>query len=55
MIEQVLNQLTAAGQSFQACYLRTSDQFEIALLLELSRERWAIKVKSLPPNLALPT
>jgi uncharacterized protein len=45
VIEQVLNRLTAAGRHFEAFHMRTSDQYEIDLLLEFSRERWAIEVK----------
>jgi hypothetical protein len=45
VIEQVLNRLTAAGQRFEAFHFRTSDQYELDLLLELSHERWAIEIK----------
>lgn len=45
VIEQVINRLASVGQRFQAFYLRTSDQYEIDLVLDLSRERWAIEVK----------
>jgi uncharacterized protein len=45
VIEQLLDRLSSIGCPFQAHYLRTSDQYEIDLLLELPRERWAIEVK----------
>jgi predicted AAA+ superfamily ATPase len=51
VIEQVLNRLRAAGERFEAFHLRTSDQNEVDLLLEFSRERWAIEVSS-PPTRA---
>ncbi len=53
VIEQLLNCLTATGQAFEAFYLRTSDQYEIDLLLDLPKERWAIEVKlTTQPNSA---
>jgi predicted AAA+ superfamily ATPase len=45
VIEQLLNTLSAAGQYVEAFHLRTSDQYEIDLVLDLPRERWAIEVK----------
>ncbi len=45
VIEQVLGLLSALGVAHEAYYLRTSDQFEIDLLLEMKRELWAIEVK----------
>ncbi|MEO8183431.1 MAG: DUF4143 domain-containing protein [Deltaproteobacteria bacterium] len=39
VIEQLLNCLAAAGQAFEAFYLRTSDQHEIDLIVDLPKER----------------
>ena len=45
MIEQILAHLAVHGRSAQAFYLRTSDQYEIDLLLELNSRRWAFEIK----------
>jgi predicted AAA+ superfamily ATPase len=45
VIEQVLGQLLAIGRSFDAYYFRTSDRYELDLVLELGTERWAIEIK----------
>lgn len=45
VIEQILGALGARGQRFDAFYLRTSDQYELDLMLERGTERWAIEVK----------
>lgn len=45
VIEQILGALGARGQRFDAFYLRTSDQYELGLMLERGTERWAIEVK----------
>ena len=45
VIEQVLGHLQSWGQSFQAFYLRTSDQREIDLLLEYRGQLWAFEIK----------
>jgi hypothetical protein len=45
VLEQALNTLNAAGQRFEAFYLRTSDRYEIDLVIERPAERWAIEVK----------
>jgi predicted AAA+ superfamily ATPase len=45
VIEQVIGFLTSHGHAFEAFYLRTSDQHEIDLVLELDGELWAIEVK----------
>jgi len=45
IVEQILSSLSNAGKTFQAFYLRTSDQHEIDLLLEYDNERWAIEIK----------
>lgn len=45
VIEQVIGTLGAIGRSFEAYFLRTSDQYEIDLVLEMEKELWAIEVK----------
>jgi predicted AAA+ superfamily ATPase len=45
VIEQAIGELSSRGCSFQAYYLRTSDQYELDLLLDLGSERWAVEVK----------
>ncbi len=45
VIEQVLGKLQAHGIPHQAFHLRTSDQYEIDLVLEVGGELWAIEVK----------
>jgi predicted AAA+ superfamily ATPase len=45
VIESILAELAAAGRGHQAHYLRTSDGYEIDLVLDLDGERWAIEVK----------
>jgi predicted AAA+ superfamily ATPase len=45
VIEQVLRTLALAGRRVDPFFLRTSDGYEIDLLLEMGRERWAIEVK----------
>jgi hypothetical protein len=45
VIESILSRLAAAGRSHQAYYLRTSDGYEIDLVLDLGGERWAIEIK----------
>lgn len=45
VIEQVLSHLQSWGQSFQVFYLRTSDQYEIDLLLEYRGQLWAFEIK----------
>ena len=50
IIEQLLSHLGSTGRAYQAYHLRTSDQREIDLLLELGGELWAfdIKLSSVP-------
>ena len=43
--QQVISALEVKGAAHDAFYLRTSDQREIDLILELAGERWAIAVK----------
>lgn len=45
VIEQVLGHLGALGKRFGAYYFRTSDQFEVDLVLELDGALWALEVK----------
>lgn len=45
VIEQILSGLQQLDRPFQAYYLRTNDQHEIDLVLELGRSLWAIEIK----------
>lgn len=45
VIEQVLGELSSRGRNFEAYYFRTSDQYELDLVLDLGTERWAVEVK----------
>ena len=45
VIQQVISALEVRGVVHNAFYLRTSDQREIDLILELAGERWAIEIK----------
>jgi len=45
VIEQVLATLTVTGRRADPYFLRTSDGYEIDLVLDMGRERWAIEVK----------
>ena len=45
VIEQIINHLNAQGQVFTPYYLRTSDQYEIDLLLDYGSHCCAIEVK----------
>jgi uncharacterized protein len=45
VIEQVLGALGMMGHRVEASYLRTSDGYEIDLLLDGSKERWACEIK----------
>jgi hypothetical protein len=45
VVEQVLGHLSAWGVMFDAYHLRTSDQYEIGLLLEIEGRRWALEAK----------
>lgn len=45
VIEQLLAHLSAHGKPHQAFYLRTSDQYEIDLLLECGGRLWAFEIK----------
>jgi len=45
VIEQAIGLLSATGRPFEAFYFRTSDRYELDLVLDLQGERWAIEVK----------
>jgi predicted AAA+ superfamily ATPase len=45
VIEQALGELSSRGRNFEAYYFRTSDQYELDLVLELGTELWAVEVK----------
>jgi predicted AAA+ superfamily ATPase len=45
VIEQAIGQLSARGRTFQAYYLRTSDQFELDLVLDFGTTLWAVEIK----------
>ena len=45
VIEQALGELSSRGRSFDAYYLRTSDQHELDLVLDFGKELWAVEVK----------
>ncbi|RJP22388.1 MAG: ATP-binding protein [Deltaproteobacteria bacterium] len=45
VIEQALGVLSAEGRTCDAYYFRTSDQYEIDLMLDFGKERWAVEIK----------
>ncbi|OGQ90970.1 MAG: hypothetical protein A2289_00645 [Deltaproteobacteria bacterium RIFOXYA12_FULL_58_15] len=45
VIEQTLSRLSASGKSTQAFYMRTSDQYELDLVLDWGTQKWAIESK----------
>ena len=45
VIEQAIGVLNSSGRRFDAFYFRTSDQYELDLVLDLGRERWALEAK----------
>jgi hypothetical protein len=45
VIEQVIGELSSRGHAFEAYYFRTSDQYELDLVLDHGRERWAMEIK----------
>jgi hypothetical protein len=45
VVEQVLGTLHAHGVPHEATHFRTSDGYEVDLLIESGRERWAIEIK----------
>lgn len=45
VIEQILGTLACDDRHFSAYWFRTSDQYELDLLLDMGDERWAIEIK----------
>jgi predicted AAA+ superfamily ATPase len=45
VIEQTIGELSSRGCVFEAYYFRTSDQYELDLVLGHGRERWAVEIK----------
>jgi predicted AAA+ superfamily ATPase len=45
VVEQILGCLSAAGRQFEAYWFRTSDQFELDLVLNLDGQLWAVEIK----------
>jgi predicted AAA+ superfamily ATPase len=45
VIEQIVGVLGSRGKKFEPYYFRTSDQYELDLVLDLGTELWAIEVK----------
>jgi predicted AAA+ superfamily ATPase len=45
VIEQIVATLAVGGRRFDPYFLRTSDGYEIDLLVDLGRERWAFEIK----------
>ena len=45
VIEQVIGELSSRGHAFEAYYFRTSDQYELDLVLDHGQERWAMEIK----------
>jgi hypothetical protein len=52
VIEQTLATLAAAGKNFTPYFFRTSDQYEIDLVLDFGVELWAVEIKlaGMPSN-----
>ena len=45
VIEHTIGELASQGKNFDAYYFRTSDQYELDLVLDFGAELWAIEVK----------
>jgi hypothetical protein len=45
VIDQILGTLAQAGRQVEPHFFRTSDQYEIDLILDFGRRLWAIEVK----------
>ena len=45
VIEQVLGVLSSIGRHADAYWFRTSDQYELDLVLDMGREIWAFEIK----------
>jgi hypothetical protein len=45
VVEQTLGELSARGRSAAAFYFRTTDQYEVDLVLDFGNELWAVEIK----------
>lgn len=45
VVEQAIGELASAGRVFEPYYFRTSDQYEVDLVLEMDGELWTVEVK----------
>jgi hypothetical protein len=45
VIDQAIGMLAACGSHAEAYYFRTSDQYELDLVLDFGKERWAVEIK----------
>ncbi|MBI3016032.1 MAG: ATP-binding protein [Candidatus Tectomicrobia bacterium] len=45
VIEQALGVLSSKGRTYDAYYFRTSDQYELDLMLDFGKDLWAIEIK----------
>ena len=45
VIDQAIGLLSACGRHADAYYFRTSDRYEVDLVLDFGKERWAVEVK----------
>jgi len=45
VIEQAIGELSSCEKNIQAYYFRTSDQYELDLVLDLGKELWAVEIK----------
>ena len=45
VIEQAIGQLSAHGRTFDAYYFRTSDQYELDLVLDFGTTLWGVEIK----------
>ncbi len=45
VIEQIINHLKLSDVSFSPYFLRTNDQYEIDLVLDFGKEKWAVEIK----------
>ena len=45
VIEQLIGELSTAGWKFTPYYFRTSDQFELDIVVDVGKELWAIEIK----------
>jgi predicted AAA+ superfamily ATPase len=45
VIEQTIGELSSRGRAFEVYYFRTSDQYELDLVLNYGHELWAVEIK----------